>query len=56
MQAVEQFTSIHMGSSLYADARTPRGGDGAASWPIAGRMRLRGALSRAGTTWRQENG
>jgi hypothetical protein len=54
VEAVEQFTAIHMGSSLYADARTFKAGQGAASWPLAARVRLRATLSRAGVAWRQE--
>lgn len=56
MAAVEQFTAVHMGSSLYPDARTFAGGDGAMTWGLAGRLRLRASLTRAGARWRQEPG
>jgi hypothetical protein len=52
--AVEQFTAIHMGSSMYPDVRTFRGGDGSVSWPMAAQLRLRATLTRAGISWRQE--
>lgn len=54
LEAVEQFTAIHMGSSMYDDERTFRGGEGNASWPLAARLRLRATLSRAGAAWRRE--
>jgi hypothetical protein len=54
VDAVEQFTAIHMGSAMYPDARTFRGGAGSVSWPMAARLRLRATLTRAGVSWRQE--
>jgi hypothetical protein len=55
IEALEQFTAIHMGSSLYDDARTFAGGEGNAEWPMSTGLRLRAALTRAGAAWRREN-
>lgn len=52
--AAEQFTAVHMGSSLYADGRTAGAGSPLVSLPLARRMTLRGRLTLAGTAWTQE--
>jgi hypothetical protein len=54
LDAVEQFTAIHMGSSLYDDARTFAGGEGIVSWTLAAHLRLRATLSRTGVRWQRE--
>jgi hypothetical protein len=55
LQAAEQFTAIHMGSSLYADARTFRSTEGVVAWPLAPRVRLCASLTRSGAAWRRED-
>lgn len=51
LSAGEQFTAVHMGSSLYADARTAGGGAPLVSVPLARRLTLRGTLTLSTTTW-----
>jgi len=51
VRAVEQFTSIHMGSSLYVDARMAALDGEAASWPVKPRLTLRASLTTAGASW-----
>lgn len=48
------FTSIHMGSSMYADIRAVQGSTSAESFSGKARMRLVGSLSTAGAQWRTE--
>ncbi len=49
-----QFTSIHMGSSMYADVRSVEGSTGLKAFPCYERMRLVGTLITAGAHWRSE--
>ena len=49
-----QFTSIHMGSSMYADVRSVEGSAATTAFPCKGRVRLFGTLSTAGAQWRSE--
>ncbi|MCU1385419.1 MAG: hypothetical protein JWL71_4116 [Acidobacteria bacterium] len=54
LSAVEQCTALHMGSALYADARSAGPGPLLVSWPAARRMALRGKLTTAGAEWRMD--
>jgi hypothetical protein len=54
LQAVEQFTAIHMGSALYVDQRTFGPGPAIATFPLRQRMTLRGALTIAGASWQAD--
>jgi hypothetical protein len=55
VEAVEQFTAIHMGSSMYCDIRSVGPGTGVV--PFAGKdeLRLRGVVGIDGTTWEEQN-
>ena len=57
LRAEELFTSVHMGSAMYADVRSPGVRAGVDVWavPAAGRLRLRGQLTTAGTAWIAED-
>jgi hypothetical protein len=55
LQAVEQFTTIHMGSSMYDDARTFRSVKGIVAWPLTKHVRLRASLTRSGAVWHRED-
>jgi hypothetical protein len=46
-----QFASIHMGSSLYADARSLEQSTATSAWEVNGRVRLRGTLDLSGSRW-----
>jgi hypothetical protein len=54
LEAVEQFTAIHMGSALYADQRTMGPGPAVATFPLKRRITLRGSLTTAGAVWQAE--
>jgi hypothetical protein len=53
VQAHEQFTSIHMGSSLYPDIRVASAGGEPPAWtvPVSGRLALRASLHATGAAW-----
>jgi hypothetical protein len=50
LTAYDQFTSVHMGSAMYADVRTGFS-TFRASWTAAGALRLHAELTRAGQLW-----
>ena len=56
VRAVEQFTSVHMGSAFYADIRSAGPSAGMQTWtvPATGRLRLRGRLTTTGGSWSDE--
>jgi hypothetical protein len=51
VDAIEQFTAVHMGSSMYADVRIASDLAAATSWKSGGTMRLHGRLTMSGQTW-----
>jgi hypothetical protein len=56
LSAVEQFTSVHMGSAFYADVRSYGSGAGVQRWPVQSpTLRLVGRLTTDGSTWRAES-
>ena len=57
MRAIEQFTSVHMGSALYPDVRTVGPSAGVERWtvPATSRLRHRGRLTTVGATWDSED-
>lgn len=56
LQAVEQFTAVHMGSSLYPDIRIAAATGVTPSWtvPVDGSIRLTGSLGVSGARWHSE--
>lgn len=56
VSAVEQFTAIHMGSSLYPDIRVASAGGQSPSWPVhpGGRLNLSATLDTAGAQWKSQ--
>jgi hypothetical protein len=57
LQAVEHFTAVHMGSSLYPDIRIASATGETPSWtvPVDGRLRLTGSLGLGGARWHDEH-
>ena len=56
VRAVDQFTSIHMGSALYADVRSVNARATVDTWPVPSNaaLRLRARLTLAGAEWKAE--
>ena len=56
VQAGEQFTAVHMGSSFYPDIRIAAATGALPSWtaPAGGGMRLTGSLRLSGARWQQQ--
>jgi len=57
VQAAEQFTAIHMGSSLYPDIRVAAATGAMPSWPVPadGALRLTASLGTTGASWTTRN-
>ncbi len=56
LTAREQFTALHMGSSLYADQRAPGPSAGEVGLGGGGKLSLTGRLDRQGARWTREGG
>lgn len=57
LQAAEQFTAVHMGSSLYPDIRIAAATGDRPSWivPAGGRIDLTGSLGLGGARWQDRH-
>jgi hypothetical protein len=53
LQSLEQFTSVHMGSSMYCDIRSTGPSAGLVEFKGTSEVRLYGLLGLEGATWQE---